>query len=520
MLRWIAALAVAFGFVAGPDRTAGAQELRFGITIGPSTIDPHFHSLFSNTGMLPNIYDPLVGIDHEGQLVPALAESWQIVSPTEWIFRLRAGVRFHDGTPLHADDVAFSVERIKTIPNSPGSLAVWVRKITKVESVDDRTVRITTVEPVPYLLWDLANVLIMSRTTTAGLTTADINAGRGANGTGPYRNASFVVNDQWLVERNPHWWGGSQPWQKVTFKTLANDSTRLTTLLAGDVDLIQGVSLANIDRIASDPRFTLFKRLAFQTFWLVPDAVRDTTPYALDEAGNPLPKNPLKDVRVRRAMLMAINRPAILERILNGHGEIAHQIAAPGAAERGTVPEVPFDPDGARRLLAEAGYPNGFTLVLHGSTGVIPNDDQLSQAAAQFLTRIGVRTRVETAPASVLYPRAARRDTSFYFSGTPTPNAATPLRTTQMTPNAARGDGTANRLHYSNPAFDQIMGRVFSEMDEGRRRAMIADATRLLMDDVPVIPLFHVTYTWAARKGIAYRAAPLLMNQAILASPQ
>ncbi|MBM3522744.1 MAG: ABC transporter substrate-binding protein, partial [Alphaproteobacteria bacterium] len=417
-------------------------------------------------------------------------------------------------------DVAFSIDRIKTIPNSPGSLAVWVRKISKVESVDERTVRMTTVEPVPYLLWDLANVLIMNKATTTGMTTADINAGRGANGTGPYRNSSFVVNDQWVVERNPHWWGGASPWQKVTFRTLANDSTRLTTLLAGDVDLIQGVPLTNIERIASDARFTLFKKLAFQTFWLVPDAVRDTTPYAFDEAGNPLPRNPLKDVRVRRALLMAINRQAILERILNGHGEVAHQIAAPGATERGTVPEVPYDPDAARRLLTEAGYPNGFTIVLHGSTGVIPNDDQLSQAAAQFFTRIGVRARVETAPASVLFPRATRRDTSLYFSGTPTPNAATPLRTTQMTPNAERGDGTANRLHYSNPVFDQMMFKVFAEMDETKRRAMVAEATRLLMDDVPVIPLFHVAYTWAARKGINYKAAPLLMNQAILASPQ
>jgi peptide/nickel transport system substrate-binding protein len=394
-----------------------------------------------------------------------------------------------------------------------------VRKIAAVESSGPRTLRITTVEPVPYLLNDLANVLIMSKRTTEGLTTADINSGKGANGTGPYRNSQFVVNNEWVLEPNPHWWGPRQNWSRVTFRTIANDAARVTTLLAGDVDIVQGLSLQSLERVGSDPRFTVFKKLALQTFWFVPDAVRDTTPYVQDESGQPLPRNPLKDVRVRRALVMAIDRKAILERILNGNGEIAHQIVAPGAMERAEVQPIPYDPDGARRLLAEAGYPNGFTMVLHGSTGVIPNDDQLALATGQFLARIGVRAKVEVQPASVLYPRATRKDTSFYFSGAATPDAVTPLRITQMTPDAAKGDGTANRLAYSNPAFDALMHRIFATMDPTERKTLVAQATTMLMDDVPVVPLFHVVYTWAARKGVSFKPAALLMNQAILATP-
>lgn len=512
--------AVGAALLIGAASAAPAAELRFGITIGPSTIDPHFHNLFSNSGMLPNIYEPLVGVSEDGKLVPALAESWRIVEPTVWEFKLRPNVKFHDGTPFVAEDVAFSINRVKTIQNSPGSLAVYIRQVTDVKTVDPRTVRVTTSVPTPYLLWDLSNILIRSSTSHRDATTSDINAGNGAIGTGPYRNVKFVANNEWVLERNPDWWGPKQAWDKVSFKTIPTDAARLAAFLAGDLDVIQGVSLTTIGTLEKDARFVIYKKTAMQTFWMVPDTTRDVTPFVLDDNGQPLAKNPLKDVRVRRAILASIDRKAIVERVLGGYAEVAHQIASPVADDYSPVTPVPYDPDMARKLMAEAGYPNGFTMVLHGSNGVIAMDEQIAQAVGQYLARIGIKARVETSPANVLYPRATRKETSFYFSGAPTPNAATPLRTTTMTPDPKLGNGTANRLDYSNPAFDAVMTEVFQEMDTTKRRALLSTATKMITDDVSVIPLFHVVYTWAARKGVAtYKPAVLLMNQAVLATP-
>jgi peptide/nickel transport system substrate-binding protein len=519
MRRSVLATAVA-ALLFGAAGNASAADLRFGITIGPSTIDPHFHNLFSNNGMLPNIYEPLVGIDADGKLVPALAESWRIVDTNEWEFKLRQNVKFHDGTPFVAEDVAFSINRVKTIPNSPGSMAVYVRQVKEVKTVDANTIRITTSEPTPYLLWDLANLLIRSSKTQRDATTSEINAGPGAIGTGPYKNVKFVANTEWVVARNPDWWGPKQAWDNVSFKTIPSDAPRLAAFMAGDLDVIQGVSLTTIGQLEKDSRFAIYKKTAMQSFWLVPDTAREVSPFVLDDKDQPLAKNPLLDVRVRKALLMSIDRAAIVDRVLGGYGEVAHQIASTVAEDYSPVTPVPYDPEGARKLLAEAGYPNGFTMVLHGSTGVIAMDDQIAQAVGQYFARVGIKARVETAPANVLYPRATRKETSFYFSGTPTPNAAAPLRNTSMTPNPQRGTGSSNRLAYSNPTFDALMNQVLTEMDTPKRRALLAQATKVLTDDVSVIPLFHVVYTWAARKGVAaYKPAVLLMNQGVLATP-
>jgi peptide/nickel transport system substrate-binding protein len=488
-----------------------AADLRFAISVGPTTIDPQYHNYYSNLGIHQNVYETLIDMDPDGKIVPMLAVSWRVVEPTVWEFKLRENVKFHDGADFTAKDVVFTIDRIRGIKGSVGPLAPFVQDIVAAEIVDPHTIRFKTAAPAPTLPYQLLRVFILGSGNTA--TTAEIDAGKGAVGTGPYKSVKFVRDDEWVVARNDAWWGPKQPWDRIVFKTLSNDASRLAAFISGGFDIIQGVPLSNIKQLEKDQRFRITAKPSLQNWWIAMDTARDDTPHVKDVSGAPLAKNPLKDQRVRRALLMSINRQALLDRFLEGYGVVATQIVAPAVDEGVKIPLVPYDPAGARKLLAEAGYPNGFSLVFTAMVGVLPLDDQICQAIGQFFTRIGVKTSVETAPPSLVVPRAAKGELSIYFTGGPTLDAYSPLKLTLMTPDKAKNTGSANRLSYSNPEFDKIMDEVLVTMDDARRKDLLAKAVQMLMADVPVLPLFHQSQTWASRKDINYLGGPTLANQ-------
>lgn len=496
---------------------AQAADLRFAIRVGPTTLDPHFHNYYANQGMLPNIYEPLLDADPDGKLVPVLAESWKSTGPTTWEFNLRKGVKFHDGADFTAEDVVSSIERVRAIQGSPGSLAGYVNDIAEMEVVDDYTIRFHTKAPSPILPKQLIRILILDSANKA--TTAEMDTGKGAIGTGPYKNVRYVRDNVWEVERNPDWWGPKQPWDKVTYTSIPNEASRLAAFLAGDFDILEGIPLANIKSVAQDKRFNVYSKAAMQTYWLNMDTARQVTPQVTDASGKPLDPNPLRKRDVRKALLMSIDRKALVDRFMEGYGDVANQVTAPAAAEGVTVDPVPYDPAAAKALLAQAGYPEGFSLVLTGLTGVVAGDELINQAIGQFFTRIGVRTQVDSLPPQVAIPKAVRGELSVYFTGSPTPDAYIPLRNTQMTVNKEAGIGSGNRLNYSNPEFDAVMNEVLVTIDDAKRHELLAKAVKLITDDVSVIPLFHPHYTWATRDGITYRPAAFLMNQAVLATP-
>jgi peptide/nickel transport system substrate-binding protein len=504
--------------------TALAQPNR-PLTVGmagiPTGMDPHFHSSNNNNALLLQIFEPLVSLDNQSRIRPCLAESWRVVNDLTWEFVLRPDVRFHDGTPFEPDDIAFTFARIPQVPNSPGPFTPLVRSVSRVEAVDARTVRLHTSVPTPFLDRDITTVMMLSRRLHGSATLSDFNAGRFMIGTGAYRFVSYTLNERLEVERNPNWWGGRAPWDRAVFRFITNPGARSAALLAGDVDLIDAVPFQDIPRLSSDPRLMLFSVDATSTSYLMPDTVREPAPHLFDRQGNALTRNPLRDVRVRRAMSLAIPRQAIVERLFQGQGRPANQFAAPSLPDRDpTLPEIPYDLDGARRLLREAGWGDGFRLTLHGPNGWIPGDAELLQATAQGWTRAGIETRVEVMPPANFFTRATAREFAVFFTTFTTSTAANMLRQVVMTRDPATGVGPFNRAHYSNPAVDEPLREALRTMDEARRTALTRQAMRAATEDLGVIPVHYLRNNWAGlRSRVRYDPSPVFYTNALLATP-
>ncbi len=501
--RRAVALAFSLAMLAAPATARdAARTLNIATITPPSALDPHFHNTSNNNQALRQIFDSLVRFDNTGQLHPGLALSWKPLDELTWEIKLRPNVRFHDGTPFEAEDVAFTVARAPTVPNSPAAFTPYVRNIAAVEVVDPLTLRIRTKAPNPMMDWDLVFVLMLSRKVHGPEpTTADFNSGRLAIGTGPYRLVNFTHGERLELARNPEYWGGAEPWERVMTRYIPNAGGRVASLLTGEVDLIDGVPYQDIPRLQRDDRIALFGADSITSVYMFPDSVRDQAPFVSDRAGNPLPQNPLRDQRVRQALSMAINREALVERLYQGQGRAADQFASPPAQHRiPDVPVLPFDPPRARALLAEAGYPQGFRLTIHGPNGFFSGDDNLLQAIAQGFTRIGVETQVEVLPPATLFTRATNREFALFMSYLSSDTAINYLRQVVMTRDAARGTGPFNRQRYSNPAVDEPAAEALRTMDETRRAALTVQASRALRDDLGVIPLLYLRYNWATRK--------------------
>ena len=487
----------------------------------PTAMDPHFHRANSNNALLRQVFDPMVDYDNSGRIVARLAESWRIIDDKTWEFRLREGVRFHDGTPLHAEDVAFSFARLPLVPNSPGSFASAVRTVSGVTIVDERTLRISTSEPSPFLDGELTSVMILSRRLHENATTADFNTGRAMIGTGAYRHVSYVNGDRLEVERNPNFWGGAVAWDRVQIRFVTNAGARVAALLSGDVDLIDGVPTQDVARLSGDRRIEIFSADSNGTAYLFPDSTREQAPFITDNQGRPLDRNPLRDVRVRRALSMAINRQGIVDRLLAGQGRPAEQFAPPIVV--GRAPDrapIPNDIAAARALLAEAGYPQGFRMTIHGPSGWFPGDADVLQAIAQGFTRIGVTTTVEVLPTATVFSRATNRDFAMFMTTYASNIAAITLQQVVATRNATTRMGPFNRQHYSNPALDRVLEEALRTMDVTRRDALTAQAMNIAMDDVAVIPVFYLKASWAGlRARVRYDASPSWYTNALHATP-
>jgi peptide/nickel transport system substrate-binding protein len=500
----------------------GAAELAIGLLAAPTSLDPHFEGSTPNINALAHLYDALVEEHGPGDLRPGLALSWRPLDALSWEFVLRDGVRFHNGSPLTAEDVAFSLARTGRLPQSPNPLTPFTRAIAGQDTAaDGRSLRIRTQGPYPFLPRDLAYVPILSRRLHAEATTSDFNAGRAAIGTGPYRLLAFTPRDVLDLARHPGWHGAPQAWDRVRLREIPAAGARLAALLAGEVDLIERVGVADIPALRGDPRIALSTAPGGEVLFLFPDSTREATPFLRGPDGAALPANLLRDLRLRRAISLAIDRRALAERVLLGSAVAVNQLNAPGSEGRAEdLPPLAFDPVEARRLLAELALPPGTSLVLHGTRGLYPNDAQLLQAVAQMLTRAGLRTEVEAMPQPVFVRRANAHDFSLYLLAYNSTTAASTLRGLLMTRDPAAGFGTVNRMRYSNPALDAAMREALSELDDGRRGAALAAAQRIAVGDLAAIPLVANLHHWAARaERLRFTPSPLGRTRAMAAEP-
>ncbi len=504
-----AALMLGFSAIA---TMASAQDLKIGLSSEPSAMDPHFHNLTPNNGILSHVFERLVETAPDNKLIPGLAESWKTINDTTWEFKLRKNAKWHDGAPFTPEDVIFTFERAPNVPNSPSSFASAVKGKT-VKKIDDVTIQISTPAPHPLMPNDLSNLLIISKKHGDGAKTEDYNSGKAMIGTGAYKFAAYVPSDKVELVANPDHWAGKPKWSKVTFKPIKAGPARVAALLAGDVDLIEDTPTADIEKLKKDAKVDIAQTVSRRVIYFHLDQFRDETPFIKAKDGSAI-KNPLKDKRVRLALSKAINREAIVSRVMEGVAIPAGQLLdASFFGTSKTIKPVAHDPEGAKKLLAEAGFPNGFKLTLHGPNGRYTNDVKIAEAVAQMFSRVGIETNIETLPPAVFFTRAstgAAGQPEFSFIlvgwGSDTGETSSPLKSLLGTFDKDKGTGTANRGRYANPALDKLVADALATVDDAKRQDLLAKASELAMDDVGLIPSHYQINTWATKKGLKYTA--------------
>ena len=490
--------------------SAGAQNLTLAVGAAPSSVDPHYSVLTANVSLLSHIYDALVNRDADSKPVPGLALSWKMIDDTIWEFKLRPRVKFHNGQMFSGEDVAYTIDRVPRVPNSPGGFSIYTKAILEVQIVDATTIRLKTAAISPLLPVDLREIKILPRGLGANPTTEDFNSGKNAIGTGPYRYVSYRPGDRAELERNEDFWGTKPHWQRVVYRFLTNDGARTAALLAGDVALIEAVPTTDAARLRTDKRVRIVETNSARIVFLSLDHGRSgPSPFVTGPGGEILDRNPLKDLRVRQALSMAINRAAIVERVMENAAIPSGQLLPPGSYSyvAGLNPPA-FDMQRAKKLLAEAGYPNGLRITLHGPNDRYVNDAKIIQAVGQMWTRIGVQTQVEAITFANFVPRANRQEFSaFLFAwGVSSGEASNPLRALISTWNPERGRGSGNRGRYANPAVDALTERALTTGDDGAREKILQQATRMAMENVAIIPLHIQKNIWGMSPSVIYSA--------------
>jgi peptide/nickel transport system substrate-binding protein len=485
---------------------ATAADLTIALGTDVTATDPHYHNLTPNNNVASHIFGYLVERNEKSQPVPGLATEWKTIDPTTWEFKLRKGVKFHDGSDFTAADVVASIERVPKVPNSPSPFTAYTKQIQKIEVVDPYTIRFKTAQPYPLMPSDMTQIAIINK-AFANASTDDFNSGKAAIGTGPYKLVKFTKGDRIELARNEAYWGGKTPWDKVTLRIITQDAARVAALLAGDVQVIENVPTADVAKLKADKKLAIFRQTSDRLMYVHMDSDRNVTPTVTAKDGKPLDRNPLKDARVRKALSKMINRQAIVERVMEGEAVPAGQVVPDflfGATKALKVE--PFDPEGGKKLLAEAGYPDGFEITLYATNNRYVNDAKIAQAIAQMWTRAGVPTKVIAMPSATFFPQATELKFSVLLVGwsTGTGESSSSLKALLMTYNKDKGYGTANRGRYSNPKVDALTEDALQLVDDVKREAYLQRAAELAINDTGIIPLHFQISLWAARDGITY----------------
>jgi peptide/nickel transport system substrate-binding protein len=480
--------------------SAMAQTLRIGIQSPPSTLDPHWLLNLSNTGALRNIYETLVARDAQMQLKPGLAQSWRVLDDTTWEFRLRPDVRFHDGSPLTSADVVASLQRVPNVPGNPNPYTIYLAGVTGVEPVDDLTLHIRTNGPLPILPTNLTQIFIVPR-SVAEKGNAEFNSGAAAIGTGPFKVTSWSTNAPLVMRRNDAWWGGAVPWETASLVPIPVDSARVAALLAGDIDFINNVPLQDAPRIRDNHRFALFEGPSVYAANLYLDVERPNPPGVEAEG-----RNPMRDVRVRRAMSLALNREAIARQIMEGYADPTDQPAPPFIF--GAFPDSPVpgqDLNAARALLAEAGFPQGFGLNLFCSPSRTP---RICQAMAAAWTRIGIRTTVEVVPQATFLTRRNKREYGAFVTafGSLTGETSYLLGSQLHSAGTVPGLGTLNFTGLGTPATDLLIQRARATLDDASRAQQLRELMQRTVEESLIIGVGLLRSVNAGQARLRYQA--------------
>ncbi len=506
-LGLIAASVIAWSTASMPVAATETTVFRFADQGDALSMDPHSLNESLQLSVTRNIYEPLVERDKKLGLVPGLATKWTQVQPTVWRFELRRNVKFHDGAPFTADDVVFTMARAA---GEGSDMKSYTNDIAEVRKVDDYTVEMVTKQPFPILPDVLTLVYIMNKQwCVENKAERAVDRRKGientasfkANGTGPFRLKSRDPGVRTTMVRNGNYWAPVESnIEEVVFTPIGNDATRVAALLSGEIDMMQPVPIQDVARLAQNPALKIVQGPELRTIFLGMDQARDELLYSSVKG-----KNPFKDKRVRQAFYQAIDIESIKTRIMRNAALPTGLMM--GAGNKGFVPELnkrlPYDPDGARKLMTEAGYPNGFEVKMNCPNDRYVNDGEICQAVAGMLARIGVKINLEAESKSTYFPKILSRNTSFYMLGwTPgTMDAHNPLNALMATPDP-KGRGQFNLGSYSNPKLDELTAQIARETDPTKRQEMITEAFRIHQDDIGHLPLHQQALAWGMRKNV------------------
>ena len=481
-----------------------AQTLTVGVRGGPESLDPHYSALGPHAEAAKHIFDTLVASDENLQLEPGLATSWEPIDDDTWEFKLREGVKFHDGSDFTAEDVVFSIERTPVV-TGPTTTTIYVRRVAETEIVDPYTLRIHTDGPAATLPFDFVRLFIVSSEAAADYSTPETSAegfssGAATIGTGPFQFVSWEPKGDLVLERFDDYWRGPAPWERVIRKEIPNDSSRLAALKAGQVDVINYVSSADYLALERDPDIETFIGDSVYVMNLQLDQ-REQTPRVYDLDGNPLAENPFRDARVREAIDLAIDRETMVEIVLEGLGTPANQMMPAGFfGHSEDIPMPEYNPERAMELLAEAGYPDGFQMDLYCTNDRLPGDGAICEALGQMFSQVGIQTNVNAISKTVYFPTQARKEYSAFMNGwgTLTGEASYTLGSLAHSPDEAVKMGAFNRIEYVNPEVDRFLQEGAVTLDADTRRALFEQAMELTMADRAYISIVVLQTVWAA----------------------
>ena len=485
--------------------SALAQTLTIGVRGGPDSIDPHFTATGTHAEALKHVFDTLVWSGDGLELEPRLAESWRAVNDSTWEFKLRRGVKFHDGSDFTAQDVKFSIDRIPVV-SGPNPTTIYVRRVKEVKIIDPLTVQVITDGAAPTLPNDFIRLFIVSAKAAAGLTKESaneaFNSGKAAIGTGPYKYVSWQPKGDLVLARNDSFWGPKEPWARHVRKEIPNDAARVAQLKAGQLDLITRVPATDVATLQRDSKVTVQTIDTVYVFNVELD-MRDKALNVTAKDGSALAKNPFQDLRVREAIDLAIDRKALAEVAMEGLGKPASQMVTPSIfGFNKALGERKYDPAAARKLLADAGYPNGFKLQFSFTQDRLPGDRQVGTSIAQMLAAIGIDAQTNAQPAAVFFPARTRGEYSMSMSGwgTLTGEAHYTLSSLAHSNDKEKKMGAFNVLGYQNAVMDKLLQDAAIEMDLGKRRKFLEDANALLEKDRQRLPIVAVGSAWAMQK--------------------
>ena len=477
------------GFLFAPAVLA-QKPLVIGFEGDAATLEPHSRSETTSTTIQRHVYENLIGFDANLKIVPELAASWKLIDENTWEFKLRKGVKFQNGEPMNAAAVKYSLERCKTHPKS--QYKHMVPDYQEIMIVDEYTVRLITKSPTPEALIMLENVSMMPPKWTQEWDKKDYSyLARNMIGTGPYKFVEWVKDDHITLTANKEWWGPKVDFEKVTLRPIPENATRVAALLSGEIDACWGVSIPDIPRVEKSKNTYVSRVPSQRTIYVMFDIHSDKGgPAPNAQPGLPAGKpNPFKDFRVRKAIAHAINADDIIKYVMEESAYPASQLASPYATGYNKNIQRPkCDPELAKKLLAEAGYPNGFECNFDTPNDRYVNDQQVSEAIAAQLTKVGIRLKVIATPKAVFFPKMDRYESPFFLVGWGT-------LSWQGTFNAffreKRPYGHINRGRFKDPELEKKMDIANSVMDDAKRDKLRNEIAEKIYATYYIIPLYY-----------------------------